>query len=110
VGLYAYAHARWGLRAPTYASLPVQAMGKMAVTEEVESLRAEESIEQDIGQEEVKDDEERDFAREAEAKAEREKQKRGKRIATLKEVQAAFDSLTTLRYSQPIHLSGWLLA
>ncbi|KAJ3518061.1 hypothetical protein NLJ89_g102 [Agrocybe chaxingu] len=43
-GLYPWAHARWGLKAPAYTTLPVQAMGRIAVTEDVEGVRDEEDI------------------------------------------------------------------
>ncbi|KAG9118397.1 hypothetical protein FRC07_007107, partial [Ceratobasidium sp. 392] len=46
VGLFPYAHARHGLRAPAYASLPVQAMGRTAVLDNIESVRAEEAVEE----------------------------------------------------------------
>ena len=81
IGLYAYAHARWGLRAPAYSSLPVQALGRIAVTEEIESIRAE----QDVDLLDV-------VSRPC--------------IPSAKEVATAFESLITLRYSQPSHLSG----
>ncbi|KAJ6598875.1 beta-lactamase-like protein [Mycena vulgaris] len=43
-GLYAYAYSRWNLKAPTYTSLPVQAMGRIATTEDIEGIRDEEDI------------------------------------------------------------------
>ncbi|THV08366.1 hypothetical protein K435DRAFT_8951 [Dendrothele bispora CBS 962.96] len=105
-GLYAFAHSRWGLKAPTYTTLPVQAMGRIATTEDVEGLRDE----QDIG-EEVEKTEEEDEENTARDESEIDKPllpipKSGKYIATVREVQDAFDSLHTLRYSQPAHLQG----
>ena len=37
-GLYAYAYSRWGLTAPAYTTLPVQAMARIAATEDVEGV------------------------------------------------------------------------
>ncbi|KAK0528605.1 hypothetical protein OC842_004492 [Tilletia horrida] len=45
LGLYAYARARLGLRCPVFATLPVQAMGKLTVLECTEALRAELDVE-----------------------------------------------------------------
>ena len=44
-GLYAYAHAHWGLTAPAYTTLPVQAMARIAATEDVEGIRDEQQVE-----------------------------------------------------------------
>ncbi|KAF5358936.1 hypothetical protein D9758_004760 [Tetrapyrgos nigripes] len=105
-GLYAFAHSRWGLKAPTYTTLPVQAMGRIATTEDVEGLRDE----QDMG-EEVEQTEEEEQSSTARDESEADKPllpipKSGKYVATTREVQDAFDSLHTLRYSQPAHLQG----
>lgn len=43
-GLYAYAYAHWGLTAPAYTTLPVQAMARIAATEDVEGIRDEQEI------------------------------------------------------------------
>ncbi|KAL9934138.1 hypothetical protein V8E36_007220 [Tilletia maclaganii] len=45
LGLYAYARARLGLRCPVYATMPVQAMGKLTVMECTEAIRAELDVE-----------------------------------------------------------------
>ncbi|CAD6912199.1 unnamed protein product [Tilletia laevis] len=45
LGLYAYARARLGLRCPVFATMPVQAMGKLTVLECTEALRAELDVE-----------------------------------------------------------------
>lgn len=82
-------------------------MGRIAATEDVEGIREEE----DAGGEEVKKEGEDSTSVEPtdatpqpsesiSAKA------TGKYIATLREVQDAFDSVNTLRYSQPTHLQG----
>jgi cleavage and polyadenylation specificity factor subunit 2 len=47
-GLYAYAYSRWGLKAPAYTSLPVQAMARIAVTEDVEGLRDEQEVDASV--------------------------------------------------------------
>ncbi|KAK7470454.1 hypothetical protein VKT23_001879 [Stygiomarasmius scandens] len=104
-GLYAFAHSRWGLKAPTYTTLPVQAMGRIATTEDVEGLRDE----QDVGEEVEKTEEDEESAPHDESEVDKPLlpiPKSGKYIATVREVQDAFDSLHTLRYSQPAHLQG----
>lgn len=106
VGLYPYAHARWGLKAPAYATLPVQAMGRIAVTEDVEGIRDEEDV-GDIM--EVKKDESEGAQMEHDGgglEAGQGSSHRGKYVATVTEVYDAFAYLSTLRYSQPIHLQG----
>ncbi|KDQ20588.1 hypothetical protein BOTBODRAFT_100390 [Botryobasidium botryosum FD-172 SS1] len=105
VGLYAYAYTHWGLRAPTYSSLPVQAMGKMAVLEEIGTLRSEQDIDKEVdGATEGSDS--MDTHPENSAELAVKIQVKGKRIATVDQVQEAFDSLITLRYSEPTLLSG----
>ena len=112
-GLYAYAYSRWGLKAPAYTTLPVQAMGRIAATEDVEGVRDEEEVEDDIpletdeteddkpdGEEEMKTDE-------IPVEVTVPRKKVQKYIASLQEVHDAFDSLNVLRYSQPCHLQGW---
>lgn len=84
-------------------------MGKIAVTEDVEGLRGEVDVGEDV-EEEGKQDETGDINME-ESTEERQVSpptmgRNGKCIATLVEVQDAFDSINTLRYSQPIHLQG----
>ena len=101
-GLYPWAYSRWGLKAPAYTTLPVQAMGRIAVTEDVEGLREEEEVideppaSQSVDQENVESRNESLPAQDS----------MGKFIATVIEVQDAFDSCNTLRYSQPTHLQG----
>ena len=43
-GLYPYAYVHWGLKAPAYTTLPVQAMARIAATEDVEGIRDEQEI------------------------------------------------------------------
>lgn len=101
-GLYAYAHARWGLKAPTYTTLPVQAMGRLATTEDVEGLRDQE----DVGDATEKKLEDGGDESETEEHESDKQPKTGKYVATVQEVHDAFDSVNTLRYSQPTHLQG----
>ncbi|KAE9410142.1 cleavage and polyadenylation specificity factor subunit [Gymnopus androsaceus JB14] len=101
-GLYAYAHSRWGLKAPAYTTLPVQAMARIASVEEVEALRDE----QDIGDQFEEGDDASVHSETEEEKAPKPTTKSGKYVATLREVQDSFDSVNTLRYSQPAHLQG----
>ncbi|KAH8113222.1 cleavage and polyadenylation specificity factor subunit [Phellopilus nigrolimitatus] len=96
-GFYAYAYAHWGLRAPTYTTLPVQAMARMAAIEEVESIRSQEDVEykleafkdQSPGESMVVDD-----------------NSKRKYVASPDDVREAYDAINTLRYSQPTHLQG----
>lgn len=100
-GLYAYAYSRWNLKAPAYTSLPVQAMGRIAVTEDVEGIRDE----QDVGDApEATEPEEDSMA--VEQPATSAPSHKGKYVATLQEVHEAFDSINVLRYQQPCHLQG----
>jgi cleavage and polyadenylation specificity factor subunit 2 len=42
--LYHYAYSQWGLKAPAYSTLPVQAMARIAATEEADGIRDEEDV------------------------------------------------------------------
>lgn len=101
-GLYPWAYSRWGLKAPTYTTLPVQAMGRMAVSEDVEGIRSE----IDVEAEEVEADQNMEEDNGPREKALPTMGLNGLCVATLIEVQDAFASINTLRYSQPIHLQG----
>ena len=106
-GLYPWAYARWGLKAPAYTTLPVQAMGKIAVTEDVDGIRGE----IDVGEETEQQETEEGVQMEDEPKEDSQKSvtstgPKGKCIPTVIEVQDAFEAMNTLRYSQPIHLQG----
>ncbi|KAF8195690.1 beta-lactamase-like protein [Mycena galopus ATCC 62051] len=105
-GLYAYAYSRWNLKAPTYTSLPVQAMGRIATTEDIEGIRNEEDVGDDQDAEPpLNESGESLMDDERSAPVNRDKLK-GKYVATLSEVQEAFDFVNTLRYSQPTRLQG----
>ncbi|KAK0230997.1 beta-lactamase-like protein [Armillaria fumosa] len=103
-GLYPYAYSRWDLKAPAYTTLPVQAMGRIAATEDVDGLRDE----QDIGDEgqSMSNEDDMDTIQEPQTPPPEDIKQKGKYIATSREVHDAFDSVNTLRYSQPTHLQG----
>ena len=107
VGLYPFAYARWNLKAPAYSTLPVQAMGRIAVSEDVEGIRDEEDVGDGPGnnadQDETGQPEEHDTVAQADKLG---VSTRRKYVATLAEVHDAFEYLNTLRYSQPTHLQG----
>ncbi|KAG8218668.1 beta-lactamase-like protein [Butyriboletus roseoflavus] len=90
-GLYAYAYARWGLKAPAYTTIPVQAMARIVTLEDIEGTRDE----QDIPKEES--DPQPSTSRDSASH---------KYIATVHQVHEAYDAVNTLRYSQPTHLQG----
>ncbi|KAJ7714317.1 beta-lactamase-like protein [Mycena maculata] len=107
-GLYAYAYSRWNLKAPTYTSLPVQAMGRIATTEDIDGIRDEEDV-GDADESPAQAGDEDTIMDSGDGSplppVNRDKLK-GKYVATLNEVQEAFDSVNTLRYSQPTRLQG----
>lgn len=74
-------------------------MARIAATEDVEGIRDEEDV-GDVLTEEPSTPEPL-----SEGPRLKDKQK-GKYVATLQEVQEAFDAVNTLRYSQPTHLQG----
>lgn len=84
-GLYAYAYARWGLKAPAYTTIPVQAMARIVTLEDVEGTR---------DQQDIPDEESPPLS------------PFPKYIATVNQVHEAYDGVNTLRYSQPTHLQG----
>ncbi|KIM46373.1 hypothetical protein M413DRAFT_17042 [Hebeloma cylindrosporum] len=105
-GLYPWAYSRWGLKAPAYSTLPVQAMGRIAVTEDVEGHRDEEEFGEAPTEPQPNDTVDGEQPREPSGSPPPVRDIHGKCIATVIEVQDAFDSLNTLRYSQPTHLQG----
>ncbi|GLB33982.1 putative cleavage and polyadenylation factor 2 C-terminal [Lyophyllum shimeji] len=105
-GLYPYAYSRWGLKAPAYTTLPVQAMGRIAVSEDVEGIREEEDVGDELETKLQQPSESMDVVEGPSTLLPKKEAKRGKYVATLAEVQDAFDSINTLRYSQPTHLQG----
>jgi cleavage and polyadenylation specificity factor subunit 2 len=79
-------------------------MARIAVVDHVEALRAEENVDSGVTSKETYTGiPEQDGGDEAKSNS-----KSSKCIATMKQVHDAFDSFTTLRYSQPTHLQGQL--
>ncbi|THH16445.1 hypothetical protein EW146_g4205 [Bondarzewia mesenterica] len=112
-GLYSYAYSRWGLKAPAYSTLPVQAMARIAASEEVDGLRDEQDVGGPVEPSEEEEESSRetmdvreDGLNEVEGQSPATGKKKGKYVATPQEVHEAFDSVNTLRYSQPTHLQG----
>ncbi|SNX83866.1 related to CFT2 - subunit of the mRNA cleavage and polyadenlylation factor [Melanopsichium pennsylvanicum] len=84
LGLYAYAHASLGLRCQVYATMPVQSMGKLTVLEAIQTLRSEIDVDRDSLPS--------PFTRRC--------------LATVNQVEEAFEDIKTVRYMQPTHLEG----
>ncbi|KAH7107776.1 beta-lactamase-like protein [Auriculariales sp. MPI-PUGE-AT-0066] len=106
-GLFPYAFAHWDLRAPAYATYPVQATGRVAVTEEVDTLRSEQALSDSAAPtpqaaEPGNDEQPMDTEESAVTPA----QPGSKFIAEKDDVFRAFESIVTMRYSQPSHLQG----
>jgi cleavage and polyadenylation specificity factor subunit 2 len=86
-------------------------MARIATVEEIEMIRDEQDVgdegekEQDENEDESENDKEQD-SMEVQEPSKVLGHKSGKFIATSREVQDAFDSVNTLRYSQPAHLQG----
>lgn len=83
LGLYAYAHAKLGLRCQVYATMPVQSMGKLTVLEAIQTWRSEVDIEKETTSGSTR-----------------------RCLATADEVEEAFEEIKTVRYMQPTHLEG----
>lgn len=79
-------------------------MGRIATTEDIEGIRDEQDI-GDEGETFTEESNEMDVD-EAEEPHEAAPRRHGKYIATMQQVHNAFDSINTLRYSQPTHLQG----
>lgn len=109
-GLYPYAYAHWGLTAPAYTTLPVQAMARVAVTEDVEGIRDEQDVEDNTPNLDASAEQpgspNADIAEASPPPASPSKAKKRKYVATAQHVIDAFESLNVLRYSQPCHLQG----
>ncbi|KDQ64325.1 hypothetical protein JAAARDRAFT_116662 [Jaapia argillacea MUCL 33604] len=102
-GLYPYAFTKWGLNAPAYTTLPVQAMARIAVSEDVDGVRDEEDVGEEAQPTSSTDD---SMVVDVDAEQIQVGKHKGKFVATVQEVHDAFDSINTLRYSQPCHLQG----
>lgn len=112
-GLYPYAHSRWGLKAPAYSTLPVQAMARIAATEEAEGIRDEEDVgsadEPVVSANSEPPEDSPNVPQESQSEPSPYPQpnsSKGKYVATPQEVHDSFNAINTLRYSQPAHLSG----
>ncbi|KAI0637983.1 beta-lactamase-like protein [Trametes polyzona] len=113
-GLYPYAHAHWGLTAPAYTTLPVQAMARIAATEDVEGIRDEQPVEDTVvvssgsasPQDPASPSADKATPRPSSPTPSTSRSGKHKYVATLQEVHDAFDSVNVLRYSQPCHLQG----
>lgn len=75
--------------------MPVQATARIAAVEEVEGIRAQEDV--DYKHEDSKD---------VEYSMDVDDNYKKKFVATLDDVREAYDTVHTLRYSQPAHLQG----
>lgn len=89
-------------------------MARICTLEDVDDIRAQEQVDEhstSSGETESKTafDEIYDMPETKEDTETKETPKSGKYIATSREVQEAFDSVNTLRFSQPTHLQGWSL-
>ncbi|KAI0650230.1 beta-lactamase-like protein [Trametes meyenii] len=117
-GLYAYAHAHWGLSAPAYTTLPVQAMARIAATEDVEGIRDEQLVNDGSSSSQSLDLEgsaspssptaspRPDPALASATPPPSSRTTKPRYVATVQQVHDAFDSVNVLRYSQPCHLQG----
>jgi len=81
-------------------------MGRIAVTEDVEGLRDEEDFGDEPSAEKSDEENGTEEPHEKTESPPPTKNPKGKCIPTVIEVQDAFDSMNTLRYSQPTHLQG----
>jgi len=79
-------------------------MGRIAVTEDVEGLRDEEDFGDEVTEKFTDEDQDEDPSQLLPPN----KDSKGRCIPTVIEVQDAFNSMNTLRYSQPTHLQGKL--
>ena len=84
-------------------------MGRIATTQDIEGIRDQEDVGDVIRSKDKEDINamEMEGAAESQTKPTPEKTN-GKYVANLQEVHDAFDSVNTLRYSQPTHLQGKL--
>ena len=84
-------------------------MARIAAAEDVEGLRDEEDVDTEgllVPEPTQPTEEQAEGQEEGEKQEPKMRKLRGKYVATLQEVQDAFDSVNVLRYSQPCHLQG----
>lgn len=89
-----------------YTTLPVQAMARIATTEDVDGIRDEEDFKNETAEASEDPMEENDVERERSPTPKPTPRRTGKYVATVQEVHDAFDTVNVLRYSQPCHLQG----
>jgi cleavage and polyadenylation specificity factor subunit 2 len=107
-GLYAYAYAHWGLKAPAYTTIPVQAMARIGTLEDTEGTRDEQDI-RDPEEQSRSDDNPASAGTEQEDSSDVDGSSGHppmKYVATVHDIHEAYDAVNTLRYSQPTHLQG----
>lgn len=80
-------------------------MGRIATTEDVEGIRDEEDVGDEAENTRDGEDDAVDML-DSEIPETQASKRKGKYVASLQEVHDAFDSVNTLRYSQPTHLQG----
>lgn len=80
-------------------------MGRIAVSEDVEGIREEEDVGDEV-ERKTGEDGTMGLGESSRSPTPKKEAPKGKYVATLTEVQDAFDSINTLRYSQPTHLQG----
>lgn len=116
-GLYPYAYSHWGLTAPAYTTLPIQAMAKTAATEDVEAIRDEQPVEDIAPPSEESPAPEGSVSpspnnatppASSPTPSPSSRAVKHRYVATVQQVHDAFDSVNVLRYSQPCHLQGTL--
>lgn len=81
-------------------------MGKIAVMEDVEGIRDEEDVGDAEQSKHEQDPKTMDLIDRTGSPSPESGSQKGKYVASLADVQEAFDSINTLRYSQPTHLQG----
>lgn len=122
LSLYPYARTHWGLKCPVYATQPTLEMGRVVCLEEAQDWRAEVKVEDVTPAERVLSeshamegiDQGEDVSAVEEGKDGLNKGKgtllplKGPFVCTVDEINEAFNWVKSVRYSQPIVLSGKL--
>ncbi|KAJ9119685.1 hypothetical protein QFC22_003395 [Naganishia vaughanmartiniae] len=126
LSLFPYARAHWGLKCPVYATQPTVEMGRVVCLEEAQDWRAEVAVSVDAGKpvtgvrlqvenvmEGIVNAENKEEPQEGDDKEEGKHALvppplKGPFVCTVEEINEAFNSVKSVRYSQPIVLSGIL--
>jgi cleavage and polyadenylation specificity factor subunit 2 len=119
LSLYPYARAHWGLKCPVYATQPTLEIGRVVCLEEAQDWRAEVKVDDvkpsETGQLDAHPMEGIDEEGKTETEGGEEKVDKGKAsvlplrgpfVCTVDEINEAFNWVKSVRYSQPIVLSG----